>query len=235
MLDVGGLVPLSTTDFPDRLSAVVFLQGCPWKCLYCHNPGLQPRPLVAPLPWENVLEFLDRRAGLLDAVVFSGGEPTLQASLGKSIDQVRRRGFKVGVHTAGIYPRRFAQVLPKVDWVGLDIKAPFNDYSKITGRLTGAAAARESLEMLIASDIAHEVRTTYHPALFPEEDLMAMAASLARRGVRRFALQLFNARGCRDARLLSAAPAALAPPLADEMKRMFETFILRPAGEAGCA
>lgn len=235
MLDVGGMVPLSTTDFPDRLSAVVFLQGCPWKCSYCHNPGLQPRPLQAPMSWDSVLEFLDRRVGLLDAVVFSGGEPTLQASLGKCIDQVRRRGFKVGLHTAGIYPRRFAQVLPRLDWVGLDIKAPFNDYSKVTGRLTGAAAARESLHMLIASEVPHEVRTTYHPALFPEEDLLALAASLSRRGVRRFALQLFNAQGCRDPRLLAQPAAAMRPPPLAEMKRLFETFVLRPAGEAGCA
>ena len=109
MLEVGGLLPLSTTDFPDRLSAVVFLQGCPWRCRYCHNPELQARASTGELAWRTVLDFLDRRAGLLDAVVFSGGEPTLQAGLARAVEDVRRRGFAAGLHTAGIYPRRLAQ------------------------------------------------------------------------------------------------------------------------------
>ena len=80
-LRVGGLVPLSTTDYPDHLSAVVFCQGCPWRCAYCHNPHLLPRRSDSEIAWPDVLAFLDRRRGLLDAVVFSGGEPTLQRAL----------------------------------------------------------------------------------------------------------------------------------------------------------
>lgn len=229
MLEVGGLVPLSTTDFPDRLCAVVFLQGCPWKCAYCHNPQLQPAGRRGGLPWESVLGFLDRRVGLLDAVVFSGGEPTIHAGLQRAIDEVRRRGFRVGLHTAGIYPRRLGRALPKVDWVGLDIKARFDDYPRVTGRVSGAAAARESLDLVLDSGVEHEVRTTYHPALIPADKLMTLAASLARRGVRRFALQLFSTEGCRDERLLAQPEAAVEEGVLREMRQMFETFILRPA------
>ncbi|HEX6005079.1 MAG TPA: radical SAM protein, partial [Burkholderiales bacterium] len=78
---MGGLVALSTTDYPDHLAAVVFGQGCPWRCGYCHNPHLLPKRGVARIAWRDVLAFLERRRGLLDAVVFSGGEPTLQAAL----------------------------------------------------------------------------------------------------------------------------------------------------------
>ncbi|MBI3069525.1 MAG: 4Fe-4S cluster-binding domain-containing protein, partial [Betaproteobacteria bacterium] len=74
-LRVGGLVPLTTTDYPGRLAAVVFCQGCPWRCGYCHNPHLLPARRTAPIAWHAVRDFLERRRGLLDAVVFSGGEP----------------------------------------------------------------------------------------------------------------------------------------------------------------
>lgn len=232
MPDVAGLVPLSTTDFPGRLSAVVFLHGCPWRCRYCQNPELQPRPARGELPWESVLRFLDQRRGLLDAVVFSGGEPTLQASLGTAVNDVRARGFAVGLHTAGIYPRRLAEVLPRLDWVGLDVKAPFEDYPRVIGRATGAAAARESLDLLLAAGVEFEVRTTWHPSLIGEGELVALAEALAGRGVRRYALQAFDPQGCRDPRLLAQGPAAIDSGLAGRISSLFDSFALRHSGAA---
>lgn len=230
MLEVGGLVPLSTHDFPDRLSAVVFLRGCPWKCAYCHNPELQSRVGEAAFDWQAVLDFLDRRAGLLDAVVFSGGEPTMQASLALGVAEVRRRGFAVGLHTAGIYPRRLGQVLPQLDWVGLDIKAGFAAYPRVTRCRTGASAARESLEMLLASGVPHEVRTTWHPSLMTLEELLHLAQDLARRGVRRFALQLFSPAGCADEALRSRPAQAPDATLVARMHSLFDQFSLRLPG-----
>ena len=117
-LRVGGLTPLSTTDWPGMLAAVVFCQGCPWRCGYCHNPDLIPARGDHEIPWEDVLAFLRRRQGLLDGVVFSGGEPTAQAGLADAMREVRALGFKIGLHTGGMYPQRLAAVLPLVDWVG---------------------------------------------------------------------------------------------------------------------
>ena len=77
-LRIGGLTPLSTTDYPGQLAAAVFCQGCPWRCGYCHNPHLIPATVKQGIDWVEVMRFLERRRGLLDAVVFSGGEPTLQ-------------------------------------------------------------------------------------------------------------------------------------------------------------
>lgn len=232
MLEVGGLVPLSTTDFPGRLSAVVFLQGCPWRCRYCHNPELQARASAGALAWTTVLDFLDRRVGLLDAVVFSGGEPTLQGSLARAVEDVRRRGFAAGLHTAGIYPRRLAHALPRLAWVGLDIKAGFGAYGRVIGRSAGASAARESLEMVLASGVPHEVRTTWHPDLLDAHDLLEMAHDLARRGVRRFALQVFSAGGCRDAALCGTEPALPHGDVLARLGGLFEIFTLRPAAAA---
>ena len=78
MLTIGGFTPLSTTDWPGKLAAVVFVQGCPWRCHYCHNVSLQDRASSQPSAWAQALRTLQRRQGLLDGVVFSGGEPLLR-------------------------------------------------------------------------------------------------------------------------------------------------------------
>ncbi len=228
MLRVAGLTRLSTTDFPGRLAAVVFVQGCAWRCRYCHNPEIQARLEAPVMPWQAVLDFLDHRIGLLDGVVFCGGEPTVDRHLGAAIDDVRRRGFKVGLHTAGIYPDRLRRLLPKLDWVGFDVKAPFSEYAQTTGVKGSGAPARESLKHLLASGVAYEVRTTRHPALLSAAQLQAMTTTLREHGVETFALQEFRSHGCADAEL-DACP----PPLEDDelrhLERRFPTFMLRRA------
>ena len=203
-LQVGGFVPFSTTDFPGKLAAVVFVQGCPWRCAYCHNPHLQARLDASPTPWDQVHDTLKRRIGLLDAVVFSGGEPTLDPALEEAVRTVRALGFQIGLHTAGIYPRRLAEVLPLVDWVGLDVKAPFADYEKITGIPGSGGQALECAQMILASGIAHEFRTTVHPDLISENELLSLATALSGMGVQHYALQLFRKEGCANTALLAS-------------------------------
>lgn len=162
-LRVGGLTPFTTIDYPGALAAVFFCQGCPWRCAYCHNGHLTRVRGDQEIPWAGLLGFLQARQDLLDAVVFSGGEPTLQTGLGAAIDQVRGLGFKVGLHTAGPYPERLRRILPLVDWVGLDIKALPEDYPEVTGVQGSGARAWASLELLLDSGVAYEVRTTPLP------------------------------------------------------------------------
>jgi len=100
-----------------------------------------------------------RRRGLLDAVVFSGGEPTLQRGLAQSAREVKALGFLVGLHTAGIVPRRLAEVLPLVDWVAMDVKAKFDEHERVTGVRGSAHRARESRELILASGTACEFHT----------------------------------------------------------------------------
>jgi pyruvate formate lyase activating enzyme len=208
---VGGVAPFSTADFPGRLAAVLFLQGCPWRCGYCHNPHLVPArrdPAVNSREhaWPEVLAFLRSRRGLLDAVVFSGGEPTAQPGLAGAIREVRALGFGIGLHTGGAYPRRLASVLPLVDWVGFDAKAPMARYGDVTGVEGSGAAARESLDLLRASGVEFEVRTTVHPALTPPGALLELADELASRDVRAWVLQPFRPAGCADPAVVAAAP-----------------------------
>jgi len=108
---VAGLVKMSTTDWPGKLAAVVFLQGCPWRCVYCHNEAILDPKAPAAMPWSDVLKFLERRRGLLDGVVFSGGEPLIDVALPDAIRQVRAMGFQIGMHTGGAWPKRLAALV----------------------------------------------------------------------------------------------------------------------------
>lgn len=190
MLQLGGMVPLTSIDFPGHLAAVLFCQGCPWHCRYCHNPHLLRTDVPGKIPWGDVISFLQERVGFLDAVVFSGGEPLLQPHLPEAMRVVKALGFKIGLHTAGIIPARLAKVLPYVDWVGLDIKAPFPAYKKVTGLAGSGFKAEESLELLLdAQHVDYEIRTTVDVALLGKSELELLAETLAKRGVKQFAVQ----------------------------------------------
>ncbi len=168
MLSVGGVTAFTTIDYPGALAAVVFCRGCPWRCGYCHNPRFREPSGDGDISWGGILSFLRRRRGLLDAVVFSGGEPTLQAGLADAVREAGELGFKAGLHTAGPFPERLAEVLPLLDWVGMDIKAPFEEYEAVTGVRGSGEAARESAELLRRSGVPHRFRTTLDPFLLEE-------------------------------------------------------------------
>ena len=217
-LRIGGLTPWTSIDFPGRLAAVVFCQGCPWRCGYCHNPQLLPRKGPATVSWHEVHGFLQKRRGLLDAVVFSGGEPTMQPALLDAMEQVRELGFATGLHTGGMFPDRIGELLPRLDWIGLDIKAPWHRLDELTRSARSAARVKSSLDRVLASGVPHECRTTWHPALFPFEELCLLADQLAGLGVSQWALQQ-----CR----IGSAGWALSDSELSALSSKFPDFILR--------
>ena len=191
-LYVGGLVPLTSVDYPGRLAVVVFLQGCPWRCVYCHNKHLQAILPAESLPWEDILNLLMMRRGFIEAVVFSGGEPLFQSTLAEAMEEVKSMGYLIGLHTGGAYPDRFAKVLPMLDWVGFDVKQAFSKYRTIT-RIDGSGEkARESLSLLLGSDVDYEVRMTMDSSIAIDDVKEAMA-EISQMGVRKVVLQK-----CRD-------------------------------------
>ena len=187
---IGGFVPFSTVDWPGQLAAVVFIAGCPWACRYCHNPHLQQRGGAQ--SWEDIQELLRARVGLLDGVVFSGGEPFNEPLCSTMIRNIKTLGFKVAVHTAGIYPQRLADTLPALDWVGLDVKTNTCAYPALTGRPRSAEPVQQCLELLLASRIPFECRTTWSPTWQTETALLDLAQSLADQGVRKYAVQRYR-------------------------------------------
>lgn len=179
MLNVGGLTRCTTIDYPGELAAAVFCQGCPWRCAYCHNRHLMSEEADTPIRWEKIIRFLERRRGLLDAVVFSGGEPTMQAGLVAAISTLKGMGFLIGLHTAGAFPKVLELALPLTDWVGMDIKAPFEEYELITGIPASGEAARMSAALVRQSGVRHQFRTTLDPFLKNERRIESMQQMVA--------------------------------------------------------
>lgn len=165
---LAGIIPFSATDWPGQLTVTAFTQGCPLSCRYCHNPEL--RPIVPGRPFAEVLEVLKVRRGLIDALVISGGEPTIHPGLGAAIALVHRLGFPVGLHTSGYRPSAIASLLESPnttpDWVGLDVKALPEDCELLFGMSPRTAlGCWESLALLTRAGVDTQVRTTVWPAL----------------------------------------------------------------------
>ncbi|MEV7416174.1 anaerobic ribonucleoside-triphosphate reductase activating protein [Streptomyces sp. NPDC089919] len=186
MIRIGGWSRLSTCDWPGRLVTTVFCQGCPWRCGYCHNPALLDPRTAPAVAWSAVTDHLARRRGLLDGVVFSGGEPLLQPRLADAARAARDLGFGVGLHTGGAYPRRFEELLSAglLDWVGFDVKAHPDAYDRITGTRGAFPPAGRSLRLLLDSGVDHQLRTTVDPALMDAEAVTALRTWLDGQGLR---------------------------------------------------
>lgn len=226
-LQIGGFIPLTTLDYPDHLSCVIFCQGCAWRCRYCHNPQLIAPRAEDPIAWHNILNFLKKRQGLLEAVVFSGGEPTLQKNLIKAIQEVKAMGFLVGIHSAGIKPSLFKQILPHIDWVGFDIKALPEDHFTTTCTQNSGQANWLSLDYLLTSRTDYEVRTTVHWHLFNSQRLLLLANKLAAKGVRQFVVQLARSNKTLDTSLPQNITPLDSQELWDSLNKLFPRFILR--------
>lgn len=150
------------------------------------------------------MAFLESRRGLLDGVVFSGGEPTLQAALPDAIREARQLGFRIGLHSAGPYPERLAAVLPLIDWIGFDVKAAFDEYERITTVPGSGVRANVSLSHVLASGVKCDIRTTVHKSLLDSAALTRLTADLDAMGVENHRIQEFRAAGCNNQELISA-------------------------------
>jgi pyruvate formate lyase activating enzyme len=225
-LRIGGFLPFTATDYPGKLAVVVFCQGCPWRCSYCHNPHLLPADGPESHAWLDILGFLEGRRGLLDAVVFSGGEPTLQGGLADAMREAKAMGFQIGLHSAGMYPERLARVLPLVDWIGLDVKASRSAYPRVTGVPGSGEAMFESLRLVLNAGVDHELRCTWHPDLLSSADLTNLGDELQALGADRLVVQACRPTG--QAACLPTIPPGRHDGIG-ELAGRFAHFVLRAA------
>jgi len=172
-MKVGGLQKFSLIDYPGKTCAVIFTQGCNLRCSYCHNPELvYPNLFTAAIPFEDVYTFLEGKRGLLDGVVFSGGEPTLNGDLVEKIRAVRSLGYAVKLDTNGTNPDALAEALPHLDFVAMDVKAPLGEpYTRVCGVAVDDYDIRRSMFLIKASGIPHEFRTTFDEQALNDTDI----------------------------------------------------------------
>lgn len=229
---VAGITPFTTIDFPGRLAGVFYLQGCPWRCRYCYNSEFWPLPPSgSQVPFEKTIAFLNSRKGHLDGIVFSGGEPTVHDRLPVWMRAVKAMGFQVGLHTGGMYPERLSEVLPLCDWVGMDIKAPFNIYEKVTGIVGSGESSLEGARKVLASGVPYEFRTTFHSGLLSEEEIENLAGELVSMGCKYYNLQMFRGSHCPDKELREDRFSArgISAGLRQRLKESFLDFSVREA------
>lgn len=176
---IGGLHKTTLLDFPGRVSALIFTQGCNFHCPYCHNPQLA-RGEGADLPLTDVLAFLARRRNVLQGVVISGGEPTLQPGLAAFCAAVRDMGYAVKLDTNGSRPDVLEALLRQdlLDYVALDVKAPLSAYPDALCSRAVAAALPRSVELLAASRVPHEYRVTCVRPFVTEQNFSALLEAL---------------------------------------------------------
>jgi pyruvate formate lyase activating enzyme len=173
-----GFVPLSLCDYPGRVAAVVFTQGCNFRCPWCHNGHLlplEPNPETR-VSEEHVLDVLAERRTRLGGVVVSGGEPTLQAALPRFLRRVKALGLDVKLDTNGAHPEILRKLLEErlLDYVAMDVKAPWDNYAVLTGTCCDVAAVQVSLSLIAASGVPHAFRTTRVDPLLSERDYDAI-------------------------------------------------------------
>lgn len=181
-MNIGGYQPVSLCDFPGRVAAVVFTQGCNFRCPFCHNAALLPMQ-VDPgrlIPEQEILDRLRERRGRIEAVVVSGGEPTLQPDLPVFLRAVRRMELAVKLDTNGSRPEVLRALFGAglLDFVAMDVKAPWAKYSVLAGVPVAVERIAESVRIIAGGSAPHEFRTTAAPRLLDEEDLAAIRAMI---------------------------------------------------------
>ena len=176
-MKIGGLVKFTLIDFPGRPAAIVFTQGCNFRCRYCHNPELVYPHLFEPsMPEEEVWAFLKRRQGTLEGVVISGGEPTLQEDLVRFMADLKALGYKTKLDTNGTRPEVLRELIDKklVDCIAMDLKAPFEKYAAITGVDANSAVLQQSMDLIRQSGLEYQFRTTYDKEVLNDNDIAVL-------------------------------------------------------------
>lgn len=211
-LHIGGLQKCSLVDYPDHVAAVIFTRGCPWRCPYCHNAHLHTTTLTTSEHFSSasIFKFLQSRVALLDGVVISGGEPTLQPHLAEFIANVKQMGFLVKLDTNGIRPSVIENLLNKklLDFIAMDVKGPLEKYEQYAGTQVDLSAITSSIHLIKNAPIDHEFRTTTVRALHTLDDLKHIAPLVE--GARRFTFQTLVPENAYDTALRQDRPYTLA-------------------------
>jgi pyruvate formate lyase activating enzyme len=152
-MKIGGLQPVTASDFPGRMAAIVFTQGCNFHCPFCHNSSLLPMESESLIQENEIFDFLQRRRNLLEGVVISGGEPCLQDDLAGFCRRVKGMGFDVKIDTNGSRPEVIEGLLAEnlVDFIAMDIKAPLTRLRKLTGRSSHGPQISRSISLIAES------------------------------------------------------------------------------------
>lgn len=192
-----GMEKLSLVDYEGKVAATLFTGGCNFRCPFCHNSSLVETPdEIEYIPFSEIMAYLQKRKGILDAVCITGGEPTLLPSLKEKIKEIKKLGYFVKLDSNGTNPKLLKELIDEklIDYVAMDIKNSKDKYSKTIGlKNIGLSNIEKSVELIKSSGIDYEFRTTIIKGFHEKEDFEKIGKWL--QGSKRYFLQHFVDKG----------------------------------------
>ncbi len=191
-MKIGGFQKFSLIDYPGKISAVIFVQGCNFRCPYCHNRELVlPEYFSFSLQEEEILEFLENRKGKIEGVVITGGEPTIFPDLPDLLLKIKRLGYYIKLDTNGSNPQMIKLLIERklVDYIAMDVKAPLEKYKEITGVNADTEKIASSIKLIKSSGIEYEFRTTVIYGIHTYADILKICNLI--KGSERYVIQNF--------------------------------------------
>ena len=170
---LGGFQRFTLSDYPGKPSAVIFTQGCNFRCPFCHNRQLWSEHAGGRERDGDIFTFLRQRKGLLQGVVITGGEPTVQDELIFFIARIKKIGYAVKLDTNGSHPDVVAQLISKslIDYCAMDIKAPSKKYALLCGVHVDTDRIMDTIRIIHSSGVPHHFRTTVYPPMLSDKDI----------------------------------------------------------------
>ena len=189
---IAGLQKLSLVDFPGYLAATVFVKGCNFCCGYCQNPDLVTTDKHSDLSEKDIFDYVSHRKNMIEAVVITGGEPTIYKDLPDFAKRVKDIGLKFKLDTNGANPAQLEDMLRArlLDYIALDIKTSFPKYHLVTDQEGAAKAVTESIYLTMLSTVPYEFRTTCAPGVVDAEDFRLIGETV--KGAKKYCLQQFR-------------------------------------------
>jgi len=177
----------SLLDYPKQVCTTLFFDDCNFKCEYCCNKAL---PKLAPIDFESdILPKLLERKELVNHVILSGGECTISKDFQTTLERLHEFGFIIGLHTNGSRPGILFKNIDKISFIGMDIKNDFNNYNETCKIDVDIEKIKESIKIIIDSNIQYEFRTTIYPKEISKKDCINIAKLLKKFGAKEYVLQ----------------------------------------------
>jgi pyruvate formate lyase activating enzyme len=220
-----GLQKTSLIDYPNKIASVLFTPGCNLRCPYCHNWRIVVDPKPPFLQEEAAIKILESRKKYVDAVVVTGGEPTIHKEIPKFLKKLKDRGFAVKLDTNGFYPQVLEECLPHVDYVALDVKTTLEKYPLLGAKDT--TPLFKTLEVLKAGKVEYEFRTTVVPGFVDASDITQIGELV--KGAKTLALQQFIPEDTLDKKygLVKPYPPETITHFAENLRRYVDNMVLR--------
>ncbi len=189
---IGAIRKSSLIDYPGKIACVIFTVGCNFRCPYCHNSFLLNTTPIMSI--EEVLKFLDERKDFLEAVVISGGEPTIHPELEYLVTQIKEMGYLIKLDTNGSNPEMISRILKYLDFISMDVKTSLKKYPEFV-KYNNIKNILKSIEIIKSSQVNHEFRITIVEPIHKEEDVIEVARLVS---PSKLVLQQFIPQNCLD-------------------------------------